>query len=210
MPCYGFQLQHPDFYTINGYDDTGYFYKKHQLYPGDGHLEWQKLGTWDVEVIEVYKVKTCKAAPVEKAVKDAFAMTLRHDKGEWSLKSGNWTPGLDGLKVWADSLESGKAMMDGHEYNTMCWLECREMAVAFLKEAKTRLNGKLDNTFDEAIEHYTISRNRLKKLYEIRPKHEKADWTTTFASAEGAALVRDVYDAESKGLECLRQISDNL
>ena len=98
-------------------------------------------------------------------------------------------------------------MIDGHEYNTMCWHECREMAVEFLKEAKTRLNGKLDSIFDEAIEQYTISRDRLMTLYEIRPKRENADWATTFASAEGAALVREAYEAESKGLECLRQIS---
>lgn len=207
LPCYGFEMKHPDFYVINGYDDTGYIYKQHPSQPGDGHVEWQKLGTWDVKVIEVYRVKTCDPAPVEKVVKDAFAMVLRHGEGEWSLRDGKWIPGLDGLKVWADSLESGKAMIDGHEYNAMCWLECREMAVEFLKEAKTRLNGKLSNTFDEAIEHYTISRDRLKKLYEIRPKHEKADWITTFASAEGAALVREAHAAESKGLECLRQIS---
>ena len=77
----------------------------------------------------------------------------------------------------------------------------------FLKEADQRLNGKLNNTFGEAIEHYTISRDRLKALMEICPKREKADWTTTFASPEGAALVREAYESESKGRECLEQIS---
>lgn len=210
LPCYGFQLQHPDFYVVNGYDDTGYLYKKHELYPGDGHLEWQKLGTWDVEVVEVYRVKTCDPAPVEKTVKDAFKMVLRHGEGEWSIKSGKWITGLNGLNIWADSIKHGKAMIDGHEYNAMCWSECREMAVKFLKEAKMRLDGKLNDVFDEAIEHYTVSRDRLKSLKEVAPKREKADWKTTFASSESATLIREAHEAETKGQECLKRISDAL
>jgi len=112
LPCYGFELQHPDFYVINGYDDTGYFYKQHPSQPGDGHLEWQKLGTWDVKVIEVYSVKTCEPAPVEKTVKDAFTMVLRHGEGQWNVKDGKWIPGLDGLRIWADALYKTKDVHD--------------------------------------------------------------------------------------------------
>jgi hypothetical protein len=212
FPCYGFQLSSPDFYVINGYDDTGYFYLRNPSWygSGEGHLEWQKLGTWDVKVLEVYSVKTCEPASVEKTVKDAFTMVLRHGEGKWKLEENKWIPGLEGLRVWADALESGNAMIDGNWYNTICWHECREMAVEFLKEAKIRLDGKCNSIFGEAIEYYTISRDRLKKLKEICPERENADWTTKFASPEGAVLVREAYEAESKGLECLRQISANL
>jgi hypothetical protein len=116
----------------------------------------------------------------------------------------------NGLLVWADSLESGNAMIDGNWYNTICWHECREMAVEFLKEASMRLDGKCNSIFGEAIEYYTISRDSLKALMEICPEREKQDWKTKFASPEGAVLVREAYEAEGKGLECLRQISADL
>ncbi|MBM3240173.1 hypothetical protein FJZ31_28140 [Candidatus Poribacteria bacterium] len=212
LPCYGFQLNSPDFYVINGYDDTGYFYLRNPLYYGscEGHLEWQKLGTCDVEVLEVYSVKTCDPAPIEKAVKDAFIMVLKHGKSKKRLAGDKWVTGLDGLLVWANALEAGNAMIDGNAYNTICWHECREMAVEFLKEAKIRLDGKCNNIFGEAIEYYTISRDSLKRLKEICPERENADWKTKFASREGAALVREVYEAENKGLGCLKQISTRL
>ena len=114
LPCYGFQLQHPDFYVINGYDETGYYYKRNPSYASssEGHLEWQKLGTWDVKVIEVYSVKNCEPAPVEKTVKDAFTMVLRHGEGQWNVKDGKWIPGLDGLRIWADALYKTKDVHD--------------------------------------------------------------------------------------------------
>jgi hypothetical protein len=55
--------------------------------------------------------------------------------------------------MWADALETGRANRDGQAYTNQVWLECREMAVEFLGEAKTRLPGVCDAAFDGSIAH---------------------------------------------------------
>jgi hypothetical protein len=45
----------------------------------------------------------------------------------------------------------------------------------------------------------------LAELYPERP--DGWDWTTTFASPEGAALIREAAEAERKGIACLRRIA---
>jgi hypothetical protein len=57
-----------------------------------------------------------------------------------------------------------------------------------------------------AAAHYAVVRDRLRALLEMHPERKKPDWQATFASPEGAALVREASAAEHKGVACLREI----
>ena len=119
--------------------------------------------------------------------------------------------GLPAYDVWADALETGRANRDGEAYINQVWLECREMAVEFLVEAKTRLPGVCDAAFDESIEHYTVVHDKLRMLSELYPERpDQWDWQTTFAGPEGAQLVREAAQAEREGVVCLKQIAKAL
>ncbi len=64
LPCYGWQMQVPDYYLITGYDDVGYYYAGPGAEEGAGPLPWEKLATWDVDLLEVYRVEPVPPAPI--------------------------------------------------------------------------------------------------------------------------------------------------
>lgn len=43
-PCYGWELDIPEFYIIFGYDDAGYYISGPGCDDGKGPVPWQKLG----------------------------------------------------------------------------------------------------------------------------------------------------------------------
>lgn len=209
LPCYGWELKdkYGDYWVIYGYDDEGYYYSGWET---GGPLPWQKLGDQFVPLLEVYCVRPGEPAPNDVVVKEALTKALKHAENpeEWIEPQARSGPA--GFDFWAEALEKGTAQRDHHTYNAMVWHECREMGVAFLKEAKGRLSGRCDATFDEAVAHYDAVCNKLKALVELHPAREKPDWQSTFASPEAAALVREAGAAERKGLECLRRIASAL
>jgi hypothetical protein len=125
----------------------------------------------------------------------------------WAI-GARYRTGLPAYDMWADALETGRANRDGAAYINQVWLECREMAVEFLQEARVRLPGRCDVALDECIEHYSVVRDRLRALAELHPERPDGwDWTTPLASPEGARLVREAAQAEHKGVACLKEIA---
>ena len=213
LPCYGWELSHiPSYWVINGYDtgdqDTpaGYYYSG---WESGGPCPWDKLGTFDVVCIHVLCVQPCDPASDEKTVKDALAMVLeRVERPDGWAIGPKYRTGLAGYEMWANALKTGKAILDGQTYLSQVWLECREMAVEFLVQARQRLPGRCDAAFDDAIDHYTRVRDRLLSLSKMHPEREKPDWHSPLTSLEGAQLVREAGAAERKGVACLRKIVD--
>jgi hypothetical protein len=216
VPCFGFELKayYGGYWVIYGYDDAGndtggYYYSG---WEEGGPLPWQKLGQLFIPNLEVYSVQRCAAAPVAKTVKDGLSYALRHAQNppEWIQSQARAGPAA--WAYWAEALESGEAKRDHHTYNAGLWLECREMAVAFLKEAKPRLSGLPGELLDEAAAHYGVVRDHVRALRELHPEREEPDWgpDSTFSSPEAAAIVRLAAAADAAGLARLQQIVDLL
>lgn len=210
LPCYGWQMEHPDFYLIHGYDKTGYYYSGCEHSEVQGPLPWRELGTWDVTMVEVYRIEPQDPAPVDETVKSALTLAIRYaEHPEESILPG-YSSGPAAYDIWAESIEAGTACRDGHAYNADVWLECREMAVDFLKEAKTKLPGRCDAEFDNALNQYAIIRDKLAVVRDLCPQRQDADWESTLQSDKIAALLREVGVEERKGLECLKGIAAGL
>ena len=107
---------------------------------------------------------------------------------------------------------AARAKRDHHNYNAQLWLECREMAVKFFKEAQERLPGRCDDLFGRAAARYGTVCERLRALIELHPSRENSDWGpgSTFTSPEAAAIVREAAQADAEGLACLQRIVDVL
>lgn len=206
VPCYGWQMENPDFYLIHGYDKAGYYYSGCEHCEVQGPLPWKDLGTWDVTMVEVYRVEPQDPAPAEETVKSALAMAIRHAENPEEWIPPGYASGPAAYEVWAKSLEAGTACRDGHAYNADVWLECREMAVEFLKEAKGKLPGKCDAEFDKAIAQYSTIRDMLQQVRDLHPQRSDGDWEETLQSDEAAAILRGVGEEERRGLECLKGI----
>ena len=208
VPCYGWELHPwiPDYYVITGYDDTGYYYSG---CVSGGPLEWQRLGDIDVTVLQAFSVERCEPASDEKVLKDMLAHILpRVEKPDgWNMHPG-YVSGQPAFEAWAKEVEEGQVIKDGHSYNAWCWQECRAMAVEFLQEAKTRLSGRCDEAFDEAIAHYTVVRDKLQGVVDLHPMRQEGwDNETKLTSPEAAALLREAGAAELEAIQALKRIA---
>jgi hypothetical protein len=210
LPCYGWQLEVPEYYVLCGYDDVGYYYSGCTCDGVKGPLPWEKLGDWDVTLLEVHSVQPGAVADVAKTVKDALAMALRHAEGPAEWIHPGYRSGPAAFELWAEALAGGRASRDGCAYNAQVWRECRAMAVEFVKEAKARLPGRCDGAFDEAARQYASVRDRLSGLLELHPAREGWNDQERLKSPEGAAAMREAAEAERRGLECLKEIASAL
>jgi hypothetical protein len=61
-PCYGWELEIPEFYVVLGYDDIGYYYSGAGCDSVKGPKPWQELGNTNVGLIEMYRIKREQAA----------------------------------------------------------------------------------------------------------------------------------------------------
>jgi hypothetical protein len=212
LPCYAWELMHiPAYYVITGYDDEGYTYSGWDS-EGQATCPWDKLGTFDVKLIAVNCVRPAEPVSDRETVKEALTDVLaRVERADGWAIGERYRTGLPAYDMWAEALETGRANRDGEAYVNQVWLEAREMAVAFLREARERLPGRCDDAFDEAMAHYAIVRDRLCALAERHPERpDEWDWETTFSSPEGARLVREAAAAERRGVASLQAIANVL
>jgi len=210
LPCYGWELDLPEYYVIYGYDDEGYYFSGSGCDSGKGPKPWKELGDSEIGVLELYTVKPGQAADDVKTVKEAFKFVLEHSKSPAKWIFPKYKAGLAGFDNWINAIETGKADGFGVAYNAAVWGECRNFAVEFLKEAKKRLNGKLNSLFDKSIEHYESVAQNLKNVSEIFPfkgSSSKSDEIRDAARCKSTlGYLKDARRAEESGLRTLEKI----
>ncbi len=210
LPCYGWELDIPEWYVIYGYDDLGYFYSGAGCCEGKGPKPWQELGDSEIGALEVFSVKPTSPAPPEEVVKDAFGLVLKHAESPEEWIYPKYRSGPAGFDLWAEALEQGTADRFGQGYNGAVWAECRAEAVWFLAEARKRLAGKADALFIEATSHYATVAAKLRQLSELYPFQFEGEDGELVKDPQAAQLVRDAGEAERRGLEELGRIAGAL
>ena len=78
LPCYGWELQIPEFYVIYGYDDVGYHYRGPGCEEGKGPKAWQELGDTEIGCLEAYVVRPGQGSGDARTVRDALGFALEH------------------------------------------------------------------------------------------------------------------------------------
>lgn len=210
MPCYGWELEIPEFYVVYGYNKVGYFFSGPGCDEGKGPKPWQELGDTGIGVLELYSVWPGEVADDATTVKQAltFALEFAVTPNEWSFEG--YKTGLAGYDNWINALQAGKASDMGTRYNTGVWLECRKNAVGFLEEAKGRLAGRADALFDQALAHYSVVSESLGKVAEIYPWSFEASDEDTLPvddqSRAAVAALQAAKEAEGAGLQVLEKI----
>jgi len=213
VPCYGWELDIPEFYVISGYDDKGYHYSGPLAQPAKMPAAWEKVADTGIGWLEMYAVKPGKPADDVKTVKDAFEFAIKHaTTREWL--HDKYYSGPEGFDAWIKALETDKTTTEGHghgiAYNAEVWRECRSQAVDFLAEAKERLaKPELDALFDEAISHYDVVTRKLGRVENLFPFHTRKPSHIKEAERRKKAItaLEAARDAEAKGLEALGKIA---
>ena len=168
-PCYGWELEIPEYYVIPGYDDTGYYYSGPGCDLGKGPKPWQELGDTGIGLIQMCSVRRGQAADDARTVREALEFALEHAKQKWVHPNSNYKAGLAGYDNWMNALEVGTADGHGMAYNTAVWAECRGLGTQFLREARRRLNGEVSVLLEDAAEQYGMVYQRLQRMADLFP-----------------------------------------
>lgn len=205
LPCYGWELDMPEYYVVYGYDDTGYYISGPGCDEGKGPIPWERVGISEIGILEMFCIKPGQAADDVKTVKDAFKFVLEHSRSPSKWIPPGYKAGLAGFDNWISALKTGKADEFGMAYNAAVWGECRRLAVEFLKEAKERI-GRAGKLFDEAMKHYEVVAQNLKKVVELFPFPPKGGEVDNTRYKDALEHLMKAKDAEKYGLKSLEEI----
>jgi hypothetical protein len=212
-PCYGWELDIPEYFVVYGYDENNYYFKGPQTNdPTTSETKpkpWQELGKTDIGMIEMYAVKPAQAKNDSTLVKEALTFAIEHAENPAKWTFPKYMTGPQAYDNWIKALGSETANGFGAAYNAEVWHECRHLAVEFLKEAKERLaNPKLTALFDEACAHYEVVRDKLKEITGLLPflSFDPAHIKDASRREKVAAALREAREAEAKGLASLEKI----
>jgi hypothetical protein len=211
LPCYGWELDIPEYYVVNGYDDTGYYFSGPMCDSGKGPKPWKELADSEIGVLEMFTVIPVQPADDIKTVKETFEFVMEHSKSPKKWIFPKYKAGLSGFDTWIHALENGKAHGLGMAYNAAAWSECRKFAVKFLKEAEERIGGSAGSLFDEAAGYYeTVSQNLTKvtKAFPFPPKGEEVKDIDLCKTT--VKYLKDAKNAEESGLRTLEKILKEL
>ena len=214
IPCYGWELDKPEFYVIFGYDDKGYFISGPGCDKGKGPVQWKNLGTSEIGVVDVRSIKLIKSARDEKTVFDSlsYALAYAYHPDPWTDQRSSG--GIKAYDIWIESLDKGLAAEFGLAYNSIVWLECRKNVADFLREAKDRLNRPdLDDLFEKAINSYHIVSEKLSSVSEVYPFSQKPKMKSIPIdprSRKAADALRSAKESEITGLEILAMLVERM
>jgi hypothetical protein len=210
LPCYGWELDIPEYFVIYGYDETGYYISGPGCDEGKGPVPWKDLGRSEIGVVLVSSVRATEPADDPTTVREALtcALDLGHNRRKWTDRTG----GLKGYNTWIHAMETGTAGRFGLGYNAAVWAESRRYAVEFLKEARERLDHDVKPLFDTAIEHYRTVAENLKSVSETYPFKECDNECTPVddRARTAAEALQRARDAETEGLDVLAKLTDRL
>lgn len=210
LPCYGWELDIPEYFVIYGYDETGYYISGPGCNEGKGPMPWQDLGRSEIGVVLVSSVRPTTPSDDRKTVRDAltYALDVGHNRKKWTDRTG----GLKGYDTWIQAMETGIADRFGLGYNTAVWSESRRFAVEFLKEAHSRLDKDLKSLFASAIDHYTTVAQNLKLVSEMYPFKECDEERVPVDNHARTAIeaLKRVRETETIGLDILMKLVERI
>ncbi|TFG27853.1 ArsR family transcriptional regulator [Candidatus Thorarchaeota archaeon] len=213
IPCYGWELEAPEFYVINGYDDVGYHYAGPGCEDGKGTKPWKDLGNSGIGILEVYSVHPADTADPVKAMKEAFQKAVHHASNPKDIIYPNYRAGLEGYDWWISAIEDGSALSMGHSYNAGVWAECRKFAVQFLKEGKKHVTGDVKILLDKARYQYEIVAANLESIakdYPFAPRLDNRPLGIDERTKRTYDSLIEARNAEREGLGILKDIVEKL
>lgn len=209
IPCYGWELDAPEYYAIHGYDNVGYYYSGPGFDDGTGPKPWKDVGTSQIGILEIYSIRIVEAKDPQKTIRDALTKALYHSKNPEDIILPNYRSGLKGYDLWISAIQDGSALSMGHSYNTAVWAECRKYAVEFLKEARKYVNGNIRRLIDDARNSYEIVSRSLESIQKEYPFSASLPPEPLGIDEKTSSTVEELMKArtaEAEGLNLIEEI----
>jgi len=216
IPCYAWELDVPEFYVINGYDEIGYYYQGCTVPDGAGPKPWRELGDTGIGCVELVVVHPQPPREDALVVKGtlAFAAAVADGGAEWVLPG--YVMGLKAYDTWIEALGDGRASGMGLAYNASVWASCRAHAAGFLREARERLPGVADDAFGHAVRAYSTVADELETVAGLFPfvgaGEEERERNARDEARRSRAIEHLVSarDAEADGVKALAVTASHL
>jgi len=197
-PCYGWELDVPEYYVIFGYDETGYRYTGPACSGGSGTKPWRELGDTGIGLLEVCAVTPSDPADDATTVRAALTSALEMAGGSPKWVLPDYVAGLAAYDVWIRALEQGASARFGFCYNAEVWAEC---------------GGEAASLCDEALGFYNEVSESLEKVrvaYPFSTEHTMDPIAVDDKSREAVANLGRAREAEEKGLAVLARIVEEI
>ncbi len=203
LPCYGWELEIPEYYVVRGYDDAGYYFSGPGCDEGKGPKPWDELGDTGIGMVEIYSVNAHEAADDATTVRKVLVAVLKHARNTETWILPGYRSGLAGYDVWIRAVKSGTAGRMGMWYNAAVWEECRRYGVEFLEKARQRLDDGFRSLLDEGLVHYRAVARQLKTVTELYPPYQAGEGQIEVndTSREAVEALKKARAAEAAGLE---------
>jgi hypothetical protein len=218
LPC---MLWEWEWLLVYGYDDAGYYLRQPGHEETRGPVPWQDLGTTPVGWLELVIIAPADAADDPTTVREAlqFAVEFWETPETWTTRDKGGRPGYD---QWTAAVEQSSG--DGPEAarTAAIYAECRQFAVAFLREASTRLGADLAPLFDEGIAHYDVVAQSLGAVTDALPylltpglaeaaqeaanQQMDANYADQQRRQTAVEALKAAREAEASGIEALKGI----
>lgn len=205
FPCYGWELEIPEYYCITAYDEIGYYYSGPTTGEAiKGPLPWQELGTKSLGMLEVYYMEPGFVADDKTLVREALQFALEHSQSPNKWAYPDYESGLAAYDIWLAALTSPKSDIFGLAYNSAVWHECRHFAVLFLQEVEQRLGQPYSKMVRDAQQCYEEVRDSLAIVKSLYPFPPQAGFVPDIHAATVA--LKKARSAEERGLTCLETL----
>ena len=225
----GIEKGHPsllwewEWVLVSGYDEAGYYLTGDVCVDRDGPMPWEELGQTDVGWMELVVIsppsgvveQVGHAVEVRAAVAED-AVAVKAGLGfavEFWQNPEKWTTDCKGARAaydtWLAALEQ-KANPPEAARTAAIYLEARQLAAAFLREAKSRLDGGLGPLFDAALAHYDAATQSLACTAEALPLLWKPDMSEAERSRAEEEMTANLEDEahRQKAIECVAAARD--
>jgi hypothetical protein len=212
-PVIAFGIHAPEFYLIYGYrplPEGIYFLGLHSdraRQPGSYAL----LGETRPGVLFAAAIAPDEPDDERSAVRGALEFAVGFFEsggvGAESFDSPRW--GKAAYDEWVESLEASpflvKLSAPGIAHNAALWAECKERAGEFLEWAAVRFPGQAGDALVRAADGYGLAATLLRYLERLLPEDAGDMANDPNLRREAAHLVRLAMEAESRGIEWLKQ-----
>lgn len=206
LPCYAWEMDHPLFYLVAGYDDIGYYYIEPDSMRILGPKAYSELGKSEWGILEIHIMRPGNISDNLKTLKNVFEYATNIGNSDIIKPNKGYTMGPEAYSVWSEAIRTGSADYYGLSYNASFWASCKRNAVLFLQEGKMRI-GILEDMFDRAIANYEIAANALSRLANLYPMNGVSGVNNAKqVSEESIKLLSTAKRAECKGLAKITEI----
>jgi len=205
-PCYGWELDIPEYCVIYGYDESGCYISGPGCDIGKGPISWRVLGTSEIGVVEVRSLWSAEPQSLEKTLTETLSFAVKYARDAKPWTDPHSAAGLNGYDFWISELESLHAAQFGNAFNAVVWRECRQQAAAFLEEVcrDSEMPGPVKEHLERAAKHYGEVAAGLSQFTELYPFDSGLEMIPVEQNGDienGAGLLKSAKHAEESGLE---------